>query len=89
MIRLELRFNGSVQGVGFRATARSIAKHHDVVGWVRNEPDGTVRMVIESTAAEADAFLGALRSALEGRITRIESEELLPTGEFDRFEIRR
>lgn len=38
-------YTGRVQGVGFRMTAQSIAHHLHVSGWVRNEPDGTVRLV--------------------------------------------
>lgn len=89
MIRYELRFTGTVQGVGFRATARSIAENHDVVGWVRNDADGCVSMVIESTAEEADSYLAALRSTMGRNIAEVDTRESLPTGEFDRFEIRR
>ena len=45
--RLRLRFTGEVQGVGFRWTARRVAQGLGLVGWVRNEPDGSVSMELQ------------------------------------------
>ncbi|MEE3179555.1 MAG: acylphosphatase [Verrucomicrobiota bacterium] len=42
MIAKRVIFSGRVQGVGFRYTTREIATGFDVVGAVRNLPDGTV-----------------------------------------------
>jgi acylphosphatase len=39
--------HGRVQGVFFRETTRRTADRHDVTGWVRNCPDGTVEAVFE------------------------------------------
>jgi acylphosphatase len=39
--------HGYVQGVFFRETVRRIAQHHGVLGWVRNNRDGTVEAVLE------------------------------------------
>ncbi|HMN95354.1 MAG TPA: acylphosphatase [Phycisphaerales bacterium] len=89
MIRRELRFVGRVQGVGFRATARKIAEAHELGGWVRNEPDGAVRLVVEGPGGAVDALLAELRAEMDGLIASIEVEERQPTGEFARFEIRR
>ena len=35
--REAIRFEGSVQGVGFRYRMSQLARHYDVTGWVRNE----------------------------------------------------
>ena len=40
--REAIRFEGSVQGVGFRYRMSQLARHYDVTGWVRNEYDGSV-----------------------------------------------
>lgn len=88
-VRYDIRFTGRVQGVFFRATTERIAAEHAVEGWVRNEPDGSVRCVVEGEAAELDRFVAAIERAKRGNIdeTRIDRDEA--TGEFTGFEIRR
>ena len=41
-IRVFCRFDGRVQGVGFRWTMQRLAQDAGVSGWVHNEDDGTV-----------------------------------------------
>ena len=52
--RLDATVRGKVQGVGFRRYVRSWARKLDLDGWVRNEPDGTVRLVAEGHPAALD-----------------------------------
>ena len=81
-------YTGHVQGVGFRYTAHSIARSHDVTGYVRNLPDGRVELVAEGDRHEIDAFLEAIRDRLANHI-RDERRDIGPaTGEFTTFEIR-
>lgn len=40
-------FTGSVQGVGFRFTAHSIARRCQLTGMVRNLPNGSVEMIAQ------------------------------------------
>ncbi len=64
-------YSGRVQGVGFRATVRHLARGYDVTGTVRNLPDGRVEVVAEGTRAELQAFLiGIAESELSGFIAR-------------------
>lgn len=51
MQRHRTRFTGRVQGVGFRATTQAIASRLGLTGWVRNEPDGSVLMEAQGSAA--------------------------------------
>lgn len=69
MKTVQVFYEGRVQGVGFRYTTRRTAAGFDVVGHVRNLPDGRVEMVACGEADEVDAFLQALReSELAGHI---------------------
>jgi len=73
----QIRFFGSVQGVGFRYTARQAAEGFAVAGWVRNLPDGSVELVAEGESTELDAFLEEIRLHLGGYI-RQEQQQLAP-----------
>lgn len=53
---LLVNITGRVQGVAFRAWTRSEAEARGLVGWVRNEPDGSVSALIEG-APEAVATM--------------------------------
>lgn len=74
MERRRIRYTGRVQGVGFRATARSIAAGFSVSGWVRNEPDGSVVLEVQGEPGEVDAMLAAVRRAL-GAYIRTEAAQ--------------
>jgi acylphosphatase len=87
--RRRIVFAGRVQGVGFRATARSVARAHPVTGWVRNEPDGTVLVEVQGVAGAVEGYLAALREQLGRLITR-ESPMPAPVDPSeDQFEVRR
>lgn len=49
--------HGRVQGVFFRASTADVADRHDVRGWVRNEPEGTVRAHLEGGGDDVRAVL--------------------------------
>lgn len=63
-----------MQGVGFRATTRAIARRHGVRGWVRNEPDGSVSASIEGDAEAIDACLAELGERMSGYLRGVEAE---------------
>jgi acylphosphatase len=67
-------FTGHVQGVGFRYTALSISRQYPVSGYVRNESDGTVEMIVQGAPADIDNFIQDVRQEFEDKIreTRIE-----------------
>jgi len=88
-VRCDITFRGSVQGVGFRYTTVRIAEKHRVTGWVRNEPDGSVRCVVEGRREEIDRFITAVEDAMAGSIRDKALDQRPATGEFEGFEIRR
>lgn len=67
-MRLRVRYQGKVQGVGFRATARGVADGFLVSGWVRNEPDGSVVLEVQGDGAHVRAFLDRLAEVMRRNI---------------------
>ena len=67
-MRMQVRYAGRVQGVGFRATVQSIAIRHSATGWVRNEPEGSVLMEIQGSSENVHAALEELRSTMAHHI---------------------
>lgn len=82
-------FEGRVQGVGFRATAASIGRDLDLEGWVRNEPDGTVRCEVQGPSASIEAFLSRLRDRMSENIRSIVREPREIEAGLGRFDVRR
>jgi acylphosphatase len=67
--RRRVYYSGSVQGVGFRATCRWLARGFEVAGFVRNLSDGRVELVAEGEAVEIDKFLHAVQDSM-GEVIR-------------------
>ncbi len=86
--RIEVRFTGHVQGVGFRYTTLGIAGRRPVVGYVRNLPDGAVQLVAEGERRELDALIADVQQAFAGHIRETRVDRQSPTGEFHGFVIR-
>jgi len=60
---MQIFYSGSVQGVGFRYTAKTVAAGFEVTGVVRNLPDGRVELIAEGAHEELEAFREAVRGA--------------------------
>jgi acylphosphatase len=78
MIGRRVFYEGRVQGVGFRYTVRRIAMGYEVVGWVKNLPDGRVELHAGGEASEVEAFLKAIRESELGSHIRSENVEEIP-----------
>ena len=61
--RMSIFYSGSVQGVGFRYTAKAVATGFEVTGTVRNLQDGRVELIAEGARDELEAFRGAILGA--------------------------
>jgi len=84
--RITARYEGRVQGVGFRFTVVRLAQDLNVTGWVKNEFDGSVSMVAEGEEDQLMALLQAVRnSQLDRYITNERVRRSAGTGEFDTF----
>ena len=62
--------DGAVQGVGFRESARRRARKLGVLGWVRNEADGTVAVHAEGEPGAVQELLAFLRKGPRGAQVR-------------------
>ncbi|MFT5525031.1 MAG: acylphosphatase [Pirellulaceae bacterium] len=87
-VRAQVYFAGRVQGVGFRVNVRQIARNFEVVGYVRNLPDGRVHLVAEGLPGELRRFIADIRQNMGRNIHDAAEEELAASGEFEKFEIR-
>ena len=57
MKAVQARVTGRVQGVSFRWYTQEQAQRLGVVGWVRNEPDGSVLLHAEGEDDAVDALV--------------------------------
>lgn len=87
-VRKRVIYAGRVQGVGFRYTCERLAAPHQVAGWVRNEPDGTVRLEVEGPREAVEGVLGDIAEHFRTHIRESTTQDIDPTGRETRFEIR-
>jgi acylphosphatase len=81
---------GEVQGVGYRFFAQRAAARHQIVGYVRNCPDGTVEALAEGPASSVEAFKHDLVTGPQWSVVdQVEEIVLEPTGSYSAFRIER
>ena len=81
-------YSGSVQGVGFRYMAQSVANSLDIAGWVKNLRDGRVEMVCEGKEPDLNEFLDRLRDIFGLYIKDIQTEQEDSSGKLEGFDIK-
>ena len=83
-----VRFEGHVQGVGFRYTAVRISENYTVTGTICNMHDGAVHMDAEGTETELFAFINDIENSFVGRYIRQTHISWAPaSGEFHSFSV--
>lgn len=81
---------GNVQGVGYRFFAQRAAARHQVVGYVRNQPDGTVEALAEGPVRDVEEFRDDLAAGPQwAAVDNLEEINLDPTGIYSSFRIER
>ena len=83
LVRVNVHYSGRVQGVGFRYIVKSLVPGYEVLGTVKNLPDGRVEMVAEGQQVELEYFLQAIRDS--GLRRNIQDEELVWGEAEDKF----
>jgi len=72
---IRFKVTGFVQGVGYRQTCRRVARSLDLVGWVRNLPDGSVEAFAQGGDTALDGLLEwAWHGPAPSRVTGVESD---------------
>jgi acylphosphatase len=88
-IRLEATVRGRVQGVGFRYWVLRRAADLEIVGWVSNELDGSVRCVAEGPAEAIDRLEQLLETGPTGAIVdEVRAVRMPATGTMTGFGVR-
>ncbi|HXD30018.1 MAG TPA: acylphosphatase [Pyrinomonadaceae bacterium] len=81
---------GEVQGVGYRFFAQRVAARHQVVGYVKNMPDGTVESLAEGSPQDVEGFKNDLAAGPRfARVERVEEKVIEPTGLYSSFRVER
>ena len=88
MKRYRLQFYGSVQGVGFRYTARHAANMYRLTGYVRNEYDGSVTCEVQGDNDAIDAFIRALNQGRYIDISYVDKTVMQVVEDEREFEVR-
>jgi len=81
-------FNGNVQGVGFRYTARNMAHRYSIVGYVKNLTSGAVEVTAEGDHGQLAQFIEEIEREMAGFIASRSVHWAEPTGEFQSFAVR-
>ena len=90
IVRYRIVVTGRVQGVSFRTSLREVAKRHNVLGWVRNKPDGSVEAVVQGNEEAVRRVMAWARHGPVGaRVTDIATQLLEPSNDLRDFRIQR
>jgi acylphosphatase len=80
-------FIGRVQGVGFRFTAHRTAQRHQLTGFVRNLPDGTVEMLAQGSAQDIDDCIRDIKDYFGNYLRKTEIQEIPNDPKYKDFRI--
>lgn len=85
---VHLKIYGQVQGVFFRRTAKAEADKLGLVGWARNEDDGSVEVLAVGDKAKLKEFIKWCKDGPEmAKVDRIEEDWSNSGGDFESFEV--
>ena len=79
---------GQVQRVGFRDTARRLARRQGLTGWAENRPDGSVVLEAQGGISQLRSFFMQLKSQPHLHIEKADIS-ILPIQSYERgFQVR-
>lgn len=86
--RVSVLYTGRVQGVGFRYISSRVARRFELTGFVRNQSDGSVRLVAEGPSEQIERCLDVIAAEMKPFIRDAQVVYSPATGEFESFSIR-
>ena len=86
-VRKHIVFYGRVQGVGFRYTAKYLARALELTGWVKNDWDGTVTMEVQGREQLINKLLTGLNHSRFISIEWMDTKEI-PLEEERGFDVK-
>jgi len=88
-VRAHIKVYGDVQGVGYRYFAKRLAYQYGILGWVKNNIDGSVELDIEGEKKDIEDYTKKLKTDHPwATVTDIEIEWLNYSGIFSNFFIK-
>jgi len=83
-----LKIHGRVQMVLYRDSTQRKAKSLGLVGWVRNESDGTVKIIAEGEEEGLEKLIDwCYNGSILAKVDKVDINWQEPTGQFNRFKI--
>ena len=74
MKAVQLYVKGKVQGVFYRASTVDVAKKLGVTGWVKNQPDGSVKIHAQGSVTAIDELiLWAWQGPKNAKVTAVDT----------------
>ena len=86
-VRKHIVFYGRVQGVGFRYTAKYLARSLELTGWAKNDWDGTVTMEVQGREQLINKLLTGLNHSRFISIEWMDTKEI-PLEEERGFDVK-
>jgi len=87
-MQAHIRIYGQVQGVFFRSYAKEVADRLGLVGWVKNNPDGSVETVAEGSKEKLEEFVKWCKKGPSGAmVEKVEVKWGEKSEDYDQFEI--
>lgn len=80
---------GKVQRVGYRDFVEQYAKEHKLNGWIKNNDDGSVAVVLQGMPDELKDCIEILnRGSLLAKVETLSIDWRTPDTQFDDFSVR-
>lgn len=84
----EITVFGMVQRVGFRYFCFRLANDLNLVGWVKNNPDGSVTTSVEGDSGAVETYIKELKiGSPYSNVTDIKIKKVPITGRYKNFDI--